>query len=60
MGQVYDIRTLRTAMTHADAWQAHAQRLEALLMLVTAQRDASETLLRIAQEELERLRALTA
>ena len=50
------ITTVREALRYGDLWQAHANRLEAILMLVTAQRDASDLLLRLAEEELERLR----
>lgn len=59
MGQVLELRTVRTAVTYGDMWRRHAQRLEVTLLLVTAQRDASDLLLRLATEELERLRGLT-
>ena len=52
------IETVREALSYGDQWRAYAYRMEALLALVTAQRDASETLLRIAYEEIERLRGL--
>lgn len=54
------IRSIEGAMRWGDSWRAHAQRLEVLLLIATAQRDASETLLRLAEEELARLRAITA
>jgi len=50
--------SLAVAIRHADAWQAHAQRLEITLELVTVQRDASDLLLRLAEEELIRLRGI--
>lgn len=52
------IETLREAIAWGDRWQAHAMRLEALLALVTAQRDASDLLLRIAEDELARLKGI--
>jgi hypothetical protein len=50
--------SLAVAIRHADAWQAHAQRLAIMLELATAQRDASDLLLRLAEEELIRLRGI--
>ena len=66
MGQVIQLRseemlTIRSvgeALRYGDRWQAHAMRLEALLALATAQRDASDLLLSIAEEEILRLRGL--
>jgi hypothetical protein len=52
------IKGYRAAIKHADAWQAHAQRLEALLLLATAQKEASELLLAFAEAEIERIRGL--
>lgn len=52
------IVSVREALSYGDQWQAYAHRMEALLALATAQRDASELLLRIAEDELARLRAL--
>ncbi len=54
------INTVAEALSYGDQWRTYAHRIEALLALVTAQRDASDTLLRIAEEELERVRALLA
>ena len=48
------ITTVREALSYGDAWWQYANRIEALLALVTAQRDASDLLLRIAEEELLR------
>lgn len=59
LGEVVKLGTLPVAIRHADAWERHARRLEALLVLVTAQRDATNLLLAIAQAELDRLKALT-
>ena len=58
MGDVVPIKGFRQALRHADAWQAHAQRLEALLLLATAQKAASELLLKFAEAEIERMRGL--
>lgn len=54
------ISTVREALSYGDQWRTYAHRMEALLALATAQRDASDLLLRMAQEEVERLRALLA
>ena len=51
------ITTVREALSYGDAWQAYAHRMEAMLALATAQRDASDLLLRIAEEELARYRS---
>ena len=56
--QVIELRTVKTAIRYGDEWQAHAMRMEALLALVTAQRDASELLLSIAEDELLKYRGL--
>ena len=56
--KVIQISTKADALALADSWQRQAQRLECLLILVSVQRDASELLLRIAQDELDRLRGL--
>ena len=58
MGEVIRIESVRTALRYGDDWQRHAQRLEALLFLVTQQRDASDLLLGIAEDEILRLRGL--
>ena len=50
--EMLTIGTVREALSYGDRWQAHAMRLEAMLALVTAQRDASDLLLKIAEEEL--------
>ena len=52
------IHTLADAIRWGDEWRRHAQRLEALLLLATAQRDASDLLLDIAEDELMKLRGI--
>ena len=52
------ITTIREALSYGDAWQYQANRMEGALILATAQRDASDLLLRIAEDEVERLRQL--
>ena len=56
MGEVVQIRSKEEALKLLSDWQRHAARLEALLLLIEAQRDASNTLLEIAEAELNRLR----
>jgi hypothetical protein len=56
--QLRKIDSLPAAIRYGDEWQAHANRMQALLLLATAQRDASELLLRFAEDEIERLRNL--
>ena len=46
------IVTVREALSYGDQWQREAHRMEAMLALATAQRDASDLLLRMAEEEL--------
>jgi hypothetical protein len=61
MSNVVPLRSIHSregALRYGDEWQRHAKRLEALLVLVEAQRDASEMLLEIAEAELARLRGL--
>ena len=50
------ITTVREALSYGDQWRTYAHRMEALLALATAQRDAAETLLRLAEAELAKLR----
>lgn len=57
---VIPIRTVGEALRYGDGWQAQYRRLEAAYMLATAQRDASDLLLRLAEEERDRLRRLFA
>ena len=52
------ITTVREALSYGDAWQRQANSMEVALILATAQRDASDLLLRIAEAEVERLRTL--
>ena len=58
MGEVVKLVTFRDALSYGDRWQGIANRLEVVLMLVTAQRDASQLLLKMAQDECDRLREL--
>lgn len=60
MGKVVRLDTFKQVLRHADVWEAHAHRIEALLLLATAQRDASDLLLRLAEDEILRLRGLIA
>jgi len=53
-----EIITRRDALRYGAEWRHQANCMEAALLLATAQRDASDLLLAIAEEELERLRAL--
>ena len=55
MGEVVQIRTRADALKLAAGWQAHAQRLECLLLLIQEQKRASDILLEIAEAELLRL-----
>ena len=50
--------TLQIAIRHADEWERYAHRLEALLALVTAQKEATQLLLDIASDEVLRLKGL--
>lgn len=50
------IVTFRDALRYGAEWRQRANSIEAMLMLATAQRDASDTLLRIAEDELMRIR----
>lgn len=59
-GKLLRIVTMREALAYGDGWQQAYSHLEAAHALACAQRDASETLLQIANEELERLRKLLA
>ena len=54
------ISNMREALAYGDTWQAQARRMEAMLTLATAQRDAADLLLQIAEEELARMRKLLA
>lgn len=56
MSNVIELRTLEDWRVHAMQWRDHAARCEALLLLSEAQREASETLLRCAEDELARVR----
>lgn len=60
------INTMDAALKWGGEWESHAHRLERqiwsmqiALMLAEAQWKSSDTLLSIAQEELERMKALT-
>lgn len=55
---VLKIHTVQDALNYGDAWQAHANRMEVLLLLATAQRDSSDLLLDIAMDELARVRGV--
>ncbi len=55
-GLLVRIETREQAVSWGQKWQQHAQSLEALLALITAQRDASDLLLEIAEAELIRLK----
>ena len=55
-----ELRTMRTlpeAVTLLDEWRMHAERMEMLYDLACIQRDWAEALLRLAEAEIERLRA---
>lgn len=56
MAEVVELRTLDDWRIHAMQWRDHAARVEALLLLSEAQREASETLLRAAEDELARVK----
>lgn len=53
-----EIHTFQGALLYGDEWQRAYQSLEAAYMLATAQRDASDLLLRLCEEENERLRGI--
>ena len=53
---VIAIHTRHDALKHAEAWEAHAERMEMLYQLACIQRDAAERLLKIAEAELERMK----
>lgn len=53
-----NISTVREALSYGDQWRRHAERIEAILALVTAQKDAANLLLALAEEERDRLKAL--
>lgn len=62
---VIPIRSRSDAVEYGDAWRAYAARLQAQIaavnaahLLASAQRDASDLLLREAEKEIERLRGL--
>ncbi len=52
------VTSIRDALKYGDGWQSYAMRLETMLALATAQWESSETLLRLCEEECERLRGL--
>ncbi len=52
------ITSIRDALKYGDGWQSYALRLEPMLALANAQWESSETLLRLCEEECERLRGL--
>jgi hypothetical protein len=61
MSNVIPLRSIHSregALRYGDEWQRHAKRLEALLVLVEAQRDATQLLLDVAENEVLRLRGL--
>jgi len=59
-GKLLRITTQRQAVAYGDDWQRAYHSLEAAHTLALAQLQASELLLRLANEELDRLRKLTA
>ncbi len=52
------LNTLQDAVKLLDRWIAHARRLEVMLGLATAQRDASDLLLSIAEDTIMELKGL--
>lgn len=59
-GKLLRITTVEQGIAYGDGWQRAYSHLEAAHTLALAQLAASDLLLRIANEELERLRRLTA
>jgi len=57
-GAVLKITNTREALSYGDQWRRQAERMEALLILTTAQRDAADLLLRLCEEERDHLKAL--
>ena len=51
------ITTVREALDYGDGWKRQYHRLEVALHVVTAQLDASELLLKLAEEELAKYRS---
>ena len=58
-GNVVAISSRHQALEYGDGWQRAYEAMESAYTLACAQRDASETLLRLATEELERLKEIT-
>ena len=56
--EVIQIHSKADALRYGDRWAAYAFRLENMLALAQAKFEASETLLRLAEEERDRLRRM--
>ena len=58
MGEVVALRSRHDALAWGDAWQRQAERLEMLLLCAEASKLATEALLRIAEDEIARIRGV--